>query len=879
MNWIQRFLANRNVTEDIAEEIRQHLDERIDFLLNDGMRREEAEHQAKRGFGSVTLLEERSREAYQFPAIHSLWADVRFGLRQIIRYRTFTIMAVATLALGIGANTAMFTLLDSIVLRPLPFPRQERLATISAQGLFPKGWIRALEEHSQSFSSIAGYGPNAELNVSSTDTAERVFGASVTVNAFDTLGIHPYVGRFFSPEDAIDGRDQVVVLGYGYWRQHFASNPAVIGQSLRIDGVDRNIIGVMPAGIHFPYTDTQFLTPVAFKGGDPKDPWNGPYNLLAFGRLKDGVQPPAAQAEIRRIHSQLLLLFPWRMPDIWASDAVVSPLLDSIVGDTRPRLLLLSGAVGLILLIACANVANLMLARASSRQLEMAIRGALGASGTRIIQQLLVESILLGILAGIVGLITSALSLGVLTKLLPSDTPRMAEIGLHWGVFLFAALVSVLTGIVFGLMPAIKMASPHLQQTLRSSSLSIAGRGSHFRPFMLLVIGQIGLSVVVMTAAGLMLRSLYALNKVDPGFRTDRIITAEVSLDANACNERGRCQAFFQSLIEHVRGLPGIDSVALIDSLPMTGRDQNYVYDAEDHPRSAQQGARVATSMTISSSYFRVVDLKLIRGRFLIESDQSGASRAIVINQRMADLLWHNQDPIGKHILPVGAEKTPAVFEPVKASVVVGVVSNTHHAGLGSGVDEEVYLPLTPAMTKSTMSVLLSTRMAAPEAAAALRSAAAELGPRIPVTRLITFDDVVAASASAPRSLAILLLGFAALAVGVGSVGVYSLIAYVVSWRTREIGIQLALGAPRWQIVRTVLKQSLWLALAGSIAGLVGAVISASLLRGFLFEVRPFDPMTLCAVPILMLLLAVIAAWVPARRAASIDPMVALRSE
>src|SRR5215470_9972603 len=443
MNWIQRFLANRNVTEDIAEEIRQHLDERIDSLLNDGMSREEAEHQAKREFGNVTLLEERSREAYQFPAIDSLWADVRFGLRQIIRYRTFTIMAVATLALGIGANTAMFTLLDSIVLRPLPFPRQERLATISAQGLFPKGWIRALEEHSQSFSSIAGYGPNAELNVSSTDTAERVFGASVTVNAFDTLGIHPYVGRFFSPEDAIDGGDQVVVLGYGYWRQHFASNPAVIGQSLRIDGVDRNIIGVMRAGIHFPYTDTQFLTPVAFKGGDPKDPWNGPYNLLAFGRLKDGVQPAAAQAEIRRIHSQLLLLFPWRMPDIWASDAVVSPLLDSIVGDTRPRLLLLSGAVGLILLIACANVANLMLARASSRQREMAIRGALGASGTRIIQQLLVESILLGILAGIVGLITSALSLGVLTKLLPSDTPRMAEIGLHWGVFLFAALVSV----------------------------------------------------------------------------------------------------------------------------------------------------------------------------------------------------------------------------------------------------------------------------------------------------------------------------------------------------------------------------------------------------------------------------------------------------
>jgi predicted permease len=879
MLWLRNLFSRGKLYDDLAEEIRQHLDERVEGLMADGMSREEAEHRARREFGNVTLLEERGREAWQWPGIDSVWADVRFGLRQIVRYRAFTIMAVATLALGIGANTAMFTLLDSIVLRPLPFLHQERLAAISASGLFPKGWIRALQDHSQSFASIAAYGPNAESNVSGADAAERVFGAAVMVNALDTLGIHPAAGHFFSQEDAMEGGDHVVVLSYGYWQQHFAGSPAAIGQSLRIDGVDRRIIGVMPEGIRFPYADTQFVTPIAFKGGDANDPWNGSYDLRAFGLLKDSVSPAAAQAEIRRLHAQLLTLFPWRMPDIWAADMVVTPLLDSVIGDMRPRLLLLSGAVGLILLIACANVANLMLARAASRQREMAIRGALGASGARVIRQLLTESVLLGLLAGAVGLITAALSLRMLTRLLPSDTPRVADVGLHWDAFLFAAVASVLTGIIFGLMPAIRMASPHLQQTLRASALSVAGRGSQFRPFMLLVVGQIGLSVVVITAAGLILHSLYELTKVDPGFRTDRIVTAEVSQDANACKERGRCLAFFQSLTEHMRGIAGFESSAFIDALPMTGNDQNYAYDAEGHPRSAQQGALVATGMTVSSEYFRLVGLKLRRGRTLTDSDQSGASRAVVINQRMADKLWPGQDPIGKHILPVGAEKSPGVFEADKASVVVGVVSNTHHAGLGSEIGEEVYLPMTPEMAQPAMTVLMGTRMAAPEAAAALRRVVAELDPRVPVARVRTFDEVVAASAAAPRSLAILLLGFGTLAVGVGSVGVYSLIAYLVSWRTREIGIRLALGAPRWQIVHSVMRQSLVLALAGSIAGLAGAVMCANLLRQFLFEVQPFDPLTFCVVPLMMLLLAFVAAWMPARRAASIDPMIALRSE
>jgi len=877
MRWLQQIFTRRQRYDDLSEEIRQHLDEKIEALMAEGMGGEEAEHTARREFGNVTLLEERSRETWQWHGLSSLWPDVRFGLRQIVRYRAFTIMAVSTLALGIGANTAIFTLIDSIMLRPLPYPQQERLVRIS--GNLPKGWVRAYQEQAQSFASLSGYGPDTESNVEGTDAAERVFGSAVTVNTFDTLGVHPALGSFFSPENAIAGRDLVAVLSYGYWQQRFAGDPQVIGQTVRIDGISRKIIGVMPKGIRFPYADTQFILPVSFKGGDATDAWGHPFDKRVFGRLKDGITPAAAQAEWRRLHPLLLPLFPWVMPRDWETDTTVTPLLDSIVGDTGPRLLLLLGAVGLILLIACANVANLMLARAASREREMAIRGALGASGWRIIRQLLVESVLLGLLAGIAGLSAAAICLRALTQLLPADTPRIADVGLHWDVFVFAAVASVLMGVLFGLVPAIRMASPHLQKSLRAGGISVAGKGSQFRLSMLLVVGQIGLSVVVITAAGLMLHSLYSLSQVNPGFRTNRIVTAEVSLDASACRQAGYCHAFFQQLEQKARTIAGVDNVALVDTLPMTGWDLNYIYDAEGHPREAGQVAKQAAGRTVSTGYFETVGLKLLRGRLLTDSDQSGASRAAVINQKMAESLWPGQDPMGKHIEGVADEPSPGLLNPNVASVVVGVVSNTHHDNLASGFDEEVYLPMTQQNEQPQMMVLLHSHIATTQAASGLRRAVAEIDPQVPVTHVRTLDDVVAASASTSRSLAILLLGFGALAVGVGSVGVYSLIAYVVSWRTREIGIRLALGAPRWQIVRAVVKQSLLLAVAGSVAGLAGAVVSASLLRRFLFEVRPFDPLTFCAVPILMICLALLAAWIPARRAASIDPMQALRAE
>jgi len=571
--------------------------------------------------------------------LEKLKQDVGFGLRQLRRSPGFAATAILTLALGVGANTAIFTLIDSILLRPLPFAHQDRLVFISADGNFPKGWIRALQENSQSFASLSAFGSNAESNVAGVDTSERVFGSRVTVNFFDTLGIHPELGSFFSSDNAIDG----------YWQERFAASPAVLGQTVRIDGVSRRIIGVMPAGIHFPYADTRFVIPVAFKGGDAIDPWLG-YDLRGIGRLKDGITPAAAQAELRRLHPLLLPLFPWRMPDGWVLDTSVVPLLDEVVGDTRPRLMLLFGAVGLVLLIACANVANLMLAKAASREREMAIRGALGASGGRIVSQLLVESVLIGLLAGAAGLTIAWGTLRGLTLVLPADTPRIADIGLHWHVFVFAAVASVLTGVIFGLVPALKMASPDLQQTLRSGSLSVIGRGASFRASMALVVGQIALSVVVITTAGLLLHSLYGLSRVNPGFDTNRVITAEISLDATACRQTGHCQNFFNEVVRQAQGIPGVESAALVSSLPMNGPGLNFVFDAEGHPREAREESNKAAGRTVSSGYFSLIGLRLLRGRLLTDADQAGTSRAVVVNQRLAETLWPNQDPIGKHI-------------------------------------------------------------------------------------------------------------------------------------------------------------------------------------------------------------------------------------
>jgi predicted permease len=816
-----------------------------------------------------------------------LWQDIRYALRQLNRSRGFAVVAILTLALGIGANTAIFSVIDSILLEPLPFPHQDRLVQLIAgtdhsTGTeyynYPKGWIREYQRRAQSFSAISGYTLNAEYNVNGGGASDRAFGSTVSTNLFETLGVHPAFGRFFSPAEEAVGQDRVIVLSYGFWRQQFGGDPNVVGRTMLLDGVNREIIGVAPPQTHFPDFETQFWIPIAFRPGDAIDPW-AVFDYRAIGRLRDGIAASQAQAEIRSLHREMLTLFPWRMPDNWADNGIVTLLLNSIVGDVRPRLLLLSGAVGLVLLIACANVANLMLARAAARQREIALRSALGADGGRLVRQMLTESAVLALVSGGLGVLLAAISLSALKLVLPPDTPRLANLALRGDVLLFAAGISLLTGVLSGLVPALQAAKKDLQGNLRLNASNVFGAAHRFRISRLLVVGQIALAVIVITAAGVMLRSLSRLNATDPGFHTQQTLTAQISLDRSACAQKGSCMSFFETLLDRAQALPGVESAALVDALPMTGNDTWFVFDAEGHPRSPTQLAPQGSNRVVSPSYFQLMGIHLLRGRLLNQADRSGTSRAIVVNAAEANQLWPNQDPIGKHIEWVADEPSPTIMDPNVAYIVAGVVSGTRHESLDQDIGWENYLPVTMRNEKPVMNILLRSHVGSAELAGSLRSLVAQLNPAVPVTRVRTLESVISSSTAAPRSLTLLLSAFGGLAILVGGIGVYSLISYTVSWRTREIGLRLALGANRLQITQLVLGQSLTLAIAGSALGIAGAVAVTRLMSRFLFETSPLDPLTYSLVPLLFCSLAVVAAWVPARRAANADPMVALRNE
>jgi len=800
--------------------------------------------------------------------------DIRFGLRQLHKSLGFTAIAAFTLALGIGANTAIFSLVSGILLRPLPYPRPAELVSIT--GTYPKGGYAAMRSQIHTM-DVAAYAEGHELNLTHVGEPVRLSGTAVSAELFSVLGSRAELGRAFNSGEDAPGQDSYVVLSHDLWQERFGGDSRIIGRSIDLEGVPRQVLGVMPAGFRFPSAKTQLWVPLHNEPNNPATYWAGDF-MPVIGRLHPGATKAQAGAEIRLFQSRVFDLFPWTMPKDWNADVTVIPLRNGMVADVRTRLLLLLGAVGMILLIACANVANLTLSRAASRQKEMGIRSALGAGRQRIARQLLTESVLLAGVGAVLGFVLAVFGLSALKSLLPSDTPRLLDVHVDWRVLVFTLGLAVLTGLAFGMAPALEAS-----RTALTESLNAAGRGAAVsisrRLRGSLATAEIALSIMLVIAAGLLIRSFRALSRVDTGFRPERLLTARITPDQSFCSDPQRCLAFYRDMVDRVRTQPGISSAAVVNTLPLSGRVAKRSFDIENFssPSSAQSQPLLWLDV-VSSDYFRVMAVPLISGRWFNESDESGGPPVVVISATTAKRFWEDGDPVGKHVRFVGENEW---------RTVVGVVVDVRAYDLQNNEPDfmkgTAYVPYTPAATledgrlPAEMTIAVRTTSNNPETANRLRNTLARSAPNIPITEFRSMRTVVSEATSTSESTTILFVGFAAVALVLGIVGVYGVLSYLVSRRRREMGVRMALGAQRRDVLWLVMKEGAKFAAGGIALGVGGAFLLARLLASQLYGISPLDAITYISVAVLVSIVTLAACYVPARRAMAIDPIIALR--
>ena len=799
--------------------------------------------------------------------------DLRFGLRQLRRNPGFTVIAILTLALGIGANSAIFSLVNGILLQPLPYSRPAEL--VSVTGTYPKGAFVAMREQVHSI-DVAAYAEGHEFNLTRAGEPVRLSGTAVSAELLSVLGARPELGRTFVHGEDAAGNDNFVVLSHALWEQRFGRDPSIIGRSIQLEGESRQVVGVMSADFHFPSARTQLWVPLH---NDPRNPatyWAGDF-MPVVGRLRPGTTLQQAASEVRLFQSHVFALFPWTMPTSWNADLSVIKLQNGMVADVQTRLLLLLGAVALVLLIACANVANLTLSRAATREKEMGIRAALGARQRRIARQMLTESVLLAAVGAALGLGVAAIGLSLLKSSLPPDTPRLADVHLDWRVVLFTAGLALFTGLAFGLAPALQSA-----RTALSDSLNAAGRGASVsvsqRLRGSLAVAEVGFSVLLVIAAGLLIRSFWALSHVDPGFRPEQILTARITPNQSFCSDPARCQAFYRSLVERVQTAPGVHGAALINTLPLAGRVAKRSFDIENFTGPASQNSPLFWLNVVTPNYFRVMDIPLLTGRWFNEADESGGPPVVVITAETAKRFWPSGSAIGKHVRFVGEKEWRTVVG-VVADVRAYDLQNT----LPTFMKGTAYLPYTPAATledgrvPAEMTIAARTNSGGPETESLLRSTVMALNPEVPVTEVKTMKAVVSEAVSTPASLTLLFGIFAGVALILGMVGIYGVLSFLVSKRAREMGIRIALGAQRTDVLWLVMKEGAKFSFLGIGLGLIGAFIVTRLLASQLYGVGPVDAITYISVALLVAAVSLAACAVPARRAMRVDPMVALR--
>jgi predicted permease len=867
------FWRRKKRDAELNEEVRCHLEMAARERVDRGAEAKEAERAAWREFGNTDLVKEVARDMWGWRWVEEFFEDARYGLRRMRKSPGFTAIAVLTLALGIGANTAIFSLVNGILLSSLPYPDPERLVSIT--GTYPQGAFLAMREQIRT-TDVGAYVEGQELNLTGIGEPVRLTGTSVSAELFAILGARPELGRTFYPGEDVPGQDGFAILSHTLWQERFGGDPNIAGRSIELGGASRQVIGVMPAEFRFPSSKTEVWIPLRY----PRNAvslWAGAF-MPVIGRLHSGSTIEQARTEVRMFQSHVGALFPWPMPASWNANVSVVLLQNGMVADVRTRLLILLGAVALVLLIACSNVANLTLSRAATREKEVSIRSALGAGRPRIIRQLLTESVLQALFGGLLGLALASEGLALLKMVLPADTPRLAEAQMDWHVLLFTGVLASLTGVVFGLAPALHSAGAGLTESLNSG-----GRGTSLSVSQLLrsglVVAEVAFAVLLVTAAGLMIRSFWAISHVNPGFRAEHILTARITPNESFCSDAKRCLAFYRTIQEQVQAFPSTSGAALVNTLPLGGRVSKRSLDVEGFVVPAGEDVPLFWLNVVSPDYFRVMGIPLLSGRAFIDSDLSGAPVAMV-TEETARRFWPNQSAVGKHIRLVDDKEW---------RTIVGVIPNVRAYDLQRNapewIDGTAYVPYNSAATledrriPTEMTIAIRTAADDLQIATMLRNSVAALNHEVPISEVKTMGGVVAEAASTPASTTLLMVVFAALALVLGTIGIYGVLSFLVSNRTREIGIRMALGAQRSQLLRSVIGEGAKLTLAGIALGMAGALGLTRILSGELYGVGASDPLTFFSVAILVAVVALTACCVPARRAMKVDPMVALRYE
>ena len=805
--------------------------------------------------------------------MNTLLQDLRYGVRMLVSRPGFTIVAVITLALGIGANTAIFSVVNGVLLRPLPYRDVDHILTLwetdkqrgeKEEGAAPGNFLDWREQN-QSFEQLAAAEPYSHRMTGSGEP-ESFKSWLVSEGFFEILGVRPLHGRTFLPEEYQAGNDKVIVLGESLWRQRFGGDPNLIGQTLLLNGQPHKVVGIMPSRFQIP-TGRVMWAPEVFRDDARQE--RGSAYFKVIGRLKPGVTREQAQAEIAAIQSRLNEQYPQESK---GRGAVVVPLAEQLTAQARPGLLLLLGAAGFVLLIACANVANLLLARGAERQKEFALRAALGAVRVRLARQLITESVFLSLLGGAAGVLMAWWGVDLLMAFSPGNLPQSAEIGFDARVLLFAVVVSAVTALVFGLAPAIQFSKPDLQQMLKEGGRTAADGSSRHRLRNVLVVSEIALALTLLIGAGLLVRSFVRLLQVDPGFAASRAVSLEVHVWGSSRTPQQRA-TFFEQTIDRISALPGVQAAGAVSALPFHDNSiditRTFTVEGRAQPPAGQAPSAFVTCAT--SDYFTAMGIPLKSGRAFTRFDRDSTQPVVLISETMARRFFGGEDPVGKKI-KLGFMGEPVVRE------IVGVVGDARHTGLDSDPRTEIFLPHLQEPYGSMTYVVRTTN----DPATLLPSVKKEIwavNKDLPFASISTIDELVSKSLGERRFNLLLLGSFAVIALVLASVGIYGLISFSTSRRTHEIGVRMAMGAQTGDIMRLVLREGMTLAATGVALGLAASFALTRLLSSLLFGVSQTDPLTYAGVSLLLFIVALLACYIPARRVTKVDPMIALRYE